>query len=557
MCIFAGEISYHDMRKYIKWIMAGVMLATFVLMYMLRYEHIIIYHEQHHLFRFCSEWIAETAHQYGFWHPWTQFIVQFGYWPWLGALIWSLMFVGVYLMTQSIIKRLTGLQDLIQLSAILPVWMFYQTIDVDSFPVNVVKAFAIVSAAWLAVVCFARFIPVKYRTWTRKREKKIDIKFKPKYADAKPQKRHEWVWLIVGAICFGGIVMFNNNRYYGPRTIEVNNKPKQLTREDVIKWRENERIMIAADQALRRRDWDKVLELSNQILRKGNNHLMAYFRSLALYHRGELTTRLFDLPQSFGEEALFFPWYADRNRAEYGGKVYEDMGALNSAIHWEFEALVGWGETATHLINLSKYYIETGKPKQAKKFIAPLEDTLFYDDVADYLEDCLEAGDVPDLRDATADVPENYVHFDNVNSIGTDAFFILCNDPSNKMALEYAVMSMLLGNNVGGFYYYLKRYYPDKQNLPRYFWEALCLMRMQLGTDGLAADGYVIPDEVDRDFRAFSAEQKKGQGANFSPAQKQTYWYYASKISKYAPSILIDEDPLGHVANAVPQIQPK
>ena len=102
------------MKKQVKWIMAGIMLVTFFLMYMLSFEHIIIYHEQHHLFRFSSEWIAESAHQYGFWHPWTEFIVQFGYWIWLGALIWSLMFVGVYLMSQSIIRRLTGLHDLIQ-----------------------------------------------------------------------------------------------------------------------------------------------------------------------------------------------------------------------------------------------------------------------------------------------------------------------------------------------------------------------------------------------------------------------------------------------------------
>ncbi len=545
------------MKKQIKWIMAGIMLVTFFLMYMLSFEHIIIYHEQHHLFRFSSEWIAESAHQYGFWHPWTEFIVQFGYWTWLGALIWSLMFVGVYLMSQSIIRRLTGLHDLIQLSAILPGWMFYETLDVDSFPVNVVKITVIIFAVWLAVISFSRFIPEKYRTWRRKAKPQPNIKFKPKYADVKPQKGKGWWWILVATACFGGIIIFWNNQYYGPRTIEVNKKPRHLTREDVVKWRENERLMITADQALRRRDWDEVLNLSNQILRKGNNHLMAYFRSLALYHRGELTTRLFDLPQTFGEEALFFPWYADRNRAEYGGIVYEDMGALNTAIHWEFEALVGWGETASHLINLSRYYIKTGKPKQAEKFIAPLEDTLFYDDVADQLEEYLEAGDVPDLHNATADIPDEIIHFDNVNNIGSDAFYLLYHDPTNKMALEYAVMSMLLGNNVGGFYYYLKRHYPDKQNLPRYFWEALCLMRMHLGNAGLAADGYVIPDEVDRDFRAFTAEQKKGQNAHFSPAQKQSYWYYASKISKYAPSILIDEDPLSHVSNATPLIQPK
>jgi hypothetical protein len=131
------------MKKYVKWIVAGVMFIAFTLMYMLKFEHIIIYHEQHHLFRFSWEWIVEMAHQYGFWHPWAVFVVQFGYWPLLAAMVWSAMFVIEYLMIQDVIKRLTGKLDLIQLSAILPTWMFFNTADIDHFPVVDVQIFVI------------------------------------------------------------------------------------------------------------------------------------------------------------------------------------------------------------------------------------------------------------------------------------------------------------------------------------------------------------------------------------------------------------------------------
>lgn len=496
------------------------MFVTFMVIYLTCYHHVIIFHEQHHLFIFDWGYIAEAQHQYGFWWPFMEFMVQFGYYPWLGAAMWSLLFVAAYLMSQSIIYRLTGLRDVLQISAILPCKMFFDTVDVDSMPIFAVKCFCWIFVIWIVALIASRFIK-----W----------KMKPIIPGSK--------WLIpVGIAIFGAIFYAFRSEYYAPRTIDgPNGKPRELSREAVEKWRANEKLMILADQAVRRRDWDEVLALTNKVLAQGNNHLMAYFRSLALYHRGELTTHLFDMPQKYSEEALFFPWEADRNRAEYGGMLYEQLGAINSAAHWEFEAMVGWGETAWHLINLSKYYVKLGKPKQADKFLRPLKKTLFYRGVAGEIEGNKKQGDVPELYNVYASVPDSIIHFDNVMHIREDAKNILLYAPDHRMAREYLLMSLLLTNNVGGFYKYLKTYWPKDEPLPPYFWQALCLVRMQKGEDGLRADGYEIPAEIDGQLKAFMSEMGKGQSAIYSPAQKQTYWYYATKVSKYAPSILIDD----------------
>lgn len=584
---FGAALFACRLRKHVKWIVAGVMFATFMWQYLMNYSYVITFHEQHHLFLFSKDYIAQAQHNNGYWWPWMEFIVQFGYYPWLGALVWSLMFVGVYLMTYSIIRHLTGLRDLIGISCILPCWMFFQTVDVDIIPVELPKVFVIIFCVWVPVFAFGRFIPKRFKCvdagknillsapfWCWALVGAFFLPFAFRMLGAGGHYAAELRFILLGAgmlgvltivpmldkespmrvwitrilvtlVALGGftaVFIFWQRDYYRPRSFESpGGKMLSLSREDVMRWRKNERQMIEADQALRRGDWDTVLKISNDVLSQGSNHLMFYFRSLALYHRGELTTRLFDIPQRFSNESLYFPWHADRNQAEYGAYVYEHMGALNSAIHWEFEAMVGWGETADHLRRLAAYYIEAGKPKIARKFIYPLKQSLFYRRDAERLEELLRRGDVPGIRDAVAHVPDSVHRWDAVDNIGLDAFFILKNDPGNRMALEYTLMSLLLTNHVGDFYQVMRKYWPKDEPLPRYFWEALCLMRMQTGAERLAEQGYVIPADVDLDFRAFLATQRNGQKAVFSPAQKQTYWYYAAKVSKYAPTILIDE----------------
>lgn len=502
------------MKKFENLIVAAVMFVVFMIMYMTLYRHVLIFHEQHHLFRFSWAYIAELVHQKGIWELPVEFMAQFGYMPWLAALLWSAVLVGVYLMTRSVIRRLTGLTDYLQVSAILPCWMFYRTVEIDQSFTPVVKAFFIVLAIWLLAVAFGRFIPK--RKW--------------------PQWKSPWRYL-AGPVLFFAI--FAGFYFYSYRAVDVtiNGKERHFTREQVKRQKDNERLMIKAIQAMRRQDWDEVIDLvDQQVATNTKNHLMTYFRGMALYQKGQMLDRLFDHPMYYGPNTLFFPWKADKNQAEYGGYVYEQLGALNSAIHWEFEALVGWGETAHHLINLSRYYIKTGKPGQAKKFIAPLHQTLFYRGVAEQLDKYLAEGDVPDLHDAMPRREQDYFRADNVLNIAGDCKYILHFDPDNEMAKQYLMTTLLLANNLGAFYRNLQEYYTGKP-LPRLYQEALCLVRLNYGSDRLAADGFKISPEVDAAFRAFMAEKTKDKFSHFTPAQKATYWYYVSFISPEGPNL--------------------
>lgn len=501
------------MKRYNSLIVGVVMFAVFMAMYLTEYRHIIIFHEQHHLFRFSADYIADLAHQQGGWMPAVAFMAQFGYYPWLAAMLWSLMFVGVYLMTRSAIRRLTGLRDYLQLSAILPCWMFFQTVNIDLSPAPAIKALAAVVAIWLLALAFGRFLPkVKAGSW-----------------EPKP-----WVNL-AGPLIFGAI--FLGFHYYSMRPLTFtlpDGRERTYSRAEVKVQKLNEKLMIKAAQAVGRADWDEVIDLADRQAATGaKNHLMSYFRAMALFHKGALLDHIFDLPQHHGPNSLFFPWKADKNRAEYGGYIYEQLGALNSAIHWEFEALVGWGENASHLINLSRYLIKAGRGEQARKFIAPLSQTLFYRSTARELYDWLEQGDVPGLRNALEGASQTPMRADNVLNLAGDCKYILLNDPDNRMAREYLMLTLLMANNLGTFYNNLLEYYPPEagEPLPRVFQEALCLVRLNYGSERLAADGYTVDPATDAAYRAFLAEKNKNKFTNFTPEQKRTYWYYLLYLS--------------------------
>lgn len=500
------------MKKYVRPLTASVMAVVLMVLYLTAYRHVIIFHEQHHLFVFTCDYAGHILHQKGLLWFLTEFVVQFGYWPWLGAAVWTLMIVGAYLMTQSIIRRLTGWRDMLQVSAIVPCWMFYKTLDMDVVPTAAVGAFLVVSGAWILALVAGHF---------RRPKKRGDAGGKA------------W-WLLTGPALFGVWMLFFSYRYYAPRTITMpSGQKRELTRQDIEAQRQAERLMIKADQAVRRRDWPEAQRLAEEALAGGRrNHLMSYFRSMALYHQGTLNEQFFDYPQMFGLRALFFPWKADRNQAEYGGYIYEQLGALNAAIHWEFEALTGWGETAQHLNNLAKFYIATGKPRQAEKFIYPLAHTLFYRKDAERLRGYIAGDTIEGLHNAFADTPASPGRWDSVDNLNADLVYLVSEDRDNRMAQQYLLLGLLLENNVGAFYENLKIIYPKGSSaLPAIYQQALCLYRLGHGAEQIAADGFEISAETEREMQVYLEEHRKGKMARFTPAQKRTYWYYIHFLS--------------------------
>ena len=152
-----------------------------------------------------------------------------------------------------------------------------------------------------------------------------------------------------------------------------------------------------------------------------------------------------------GVKALYFPWNSDSRESEYGHFLYEDLGYINEAQRWEFEAMVVWGETAPHLLNLARYNVVNKRPEVARRFINLLKQSLFYRKEAEQLEAVLHTGKVPGLRAPLADVKESPARFANVLNIGPELQYLCEKDSTNRMAFEYLMCDLLLSNQVVRF----------------------------------------------------------------------------------------------------------
>ncbi|MDE5900128.1 MAG: hypothetical protein K2H33_02085 [Muribaculaceae bacterium] len=489
------------MKPYLKYIVGAMLFAAFFCCYYFVAPHILYFQEQHHLFLWSADYWRNMAHLRGPLYPLMAFVVQFCYYPALGAAVWSLLLVLVYFMLQSVVYRLSGYRDLFQITTLVPVYLCSSMLTIDAYPMEPVRWFVWIFAIWaLAMIFGGRRLP-----WVRRR------------MESREPGRRCWAWLspLLAVVCLGaGYQAFVKERVAGPI-------------------HEAERTMIETEQSVRARRWADVLERTDAWAATGHkNHLMSYFRALALYHTGGLFDHLLDYPQTFGIRSLFFPWRGDKNQAEYGHYVYQDLGHINEAHRWVFEAMVGWGETAPLLNYMVEYNIAMGRPVVADKFLCKLEQSTFYGRRAEFLRGCLADGKVPGLRYAMEGVSPDPVRWNNVINIGGETKFILLKDPENEMARQYLLMSMLLVGNGDAAVRTLIEHYPVAENrvLPRLVQEALVMYRMSMGMDAINSLGYEISPEVENRFREYMVENAKGANARFNIGQRRSYWYYVQHI---------------------------
>lgn len=502
------------MKSYVKYIVAIVLFAALFCGFYFGAPHVLYFHEQHHLFRWSTDYLTHMAHLRGPAYLLFAFVVQFSYYPALGAAVWASVLTLTYLMLQSIIFRLTGFRDLLQISVLVPAYLFSKAIVIEQYPATPMVWFCWIFIIWVVSMLIGRFLP-----WTRKKAK--DTPENAESATETPEKKKSKtpsvaIWSPVLALIF----MFIGYKAWDEA---------QLT-GDI---HESERVMLETEKAVREKNWPEVVERTNAWVATGRkNHLMSYFRSLGLYHTGQLYDHLFDYPQTFGIRALFFPWLGDKNQAEYGHYVFQDLGQLNEAHRWVFEAMVGWYETAPLLSHLAEYNIMMHRPAVADKFIIPLEQSTFYRDRARRLREYLAEGIVPGMHYAMEGVDPEPARWTNVINIGGETSFIMLKDPDNEMARQYLILSMMLAGNRDAVLRSLTTCFPPETNpeLPRVVQEALILYRKTMGRDFISELGYKVSEQNEQRFRDYMKEAAKGKNARFTPDQRRSYWYYFQNV---------------------------
>lgn len=471
------------MRRFLHYLLAIVLFGVFFASYSDLLSHVLYYNEQHQLFLYTADYYHSQTLT-----GWlTAFVVQFFHYPLLGAAVMSALLTAIYLMTWRIFTALSRREDILCLSLIpsLALWVWTAGL---SHTLSVV--------VWAFIVLVMLFVPscllAKGKT----------IKQFP-LAD----------WKYAVAVVVSVAVISLASGYSFLRSFSM-----------------SEFRMIKAQQAIDRHDWDDALHHTERYLdnQKQPNPLIFYFHNIALYNKGELLNRLFDYQLVVGINALYFPWQSRTRETEYGHYLLEQLGCINDAQHWEFEAMVVWGETAPRLINLARYNIINHRKAIARKYIARLRQSLFYKDEADRLEACVESGQIEGLRAFSTNEPEK-ANFVNILNIGPNLQYVLSQDPRNRMAYEYLMCDLLLSNNLSRFVENLQLAAGFYKQMPRIFDEALLVY--QLG--GNDTKDLQPSDDTKSRFQQYAQIAQSGNMAALQAEFGNTYWFYLNCVSPY------------------------
>lgn len=472
----------------------ALLAIGYYLVFTSKLSHIITYHGQHHLFLYTTDYLNQQLQSAGILSYLTDFLVQFFHHLYLGSGLLAGLMASVYLLCHDAVRKLFGWQDRIHLSILPSLLLFFYTMKADHSLMPVVATFVALCALHLVLWLFRRYLPL----------------FPVGNLRPTAGKRSLFISFVVLLIYAGCAAWYFVENY------------------DV-----DERRMLKAEQHARAKNWDKVLGYTYAYLNNGKmNQLITYFHHLAHYHRGDLLYRLFEYPQHLGVKALYIPWSTNKNETEHGHFLYEALGHINEAHRWEFEAMVAWGETAPHLLNLVRYNMAMHRPKVAQRFVNKLKQSLFYRKEALQLESMINKGEVTGLHHALGGVENTTEHFTNPVHLVQELKYLCDRDPKNKMAFEYLMSALLLSNDISGFVNNLHRIqHFDYPSLPPAFEEALLVHKLKVGEEAFSKTGFTVSQATETRFNRYFQLTQNNQLRALQQEFGRTYWFYLNHIS--------------------------
>lgn len=266
----------------------------------------------------------------------------------------------------------------------------------------------------------------------------------------------------------------------------------------------NNELFLNMDAQYHKGAWEKVLTLSGKY--KGQNQLVMYLTNLALYKNGSLSSALFRYDQS-GTKGLWLAWERNETAPFFGGEVYYHLGYTNEAFRWAFEAMEVKGLNPRSLKRLVTTSIINRNYKLAGKFLAYLDQTLLYRNWArDYkqlIADTTQIKQWPELLEKQRMLMStDFIAVNNASNIGLDK--LLENHPENRMAFEYMMASFLLRKDLDAFAANIYRLRDlGYEKIPLHYEEALVLYTGLSGKN-VIPEGFMISSATRERFHDYA-----------------------------------------------------
>lgn len=453
----------------------GVFLFWYV-----AYPHALSYQEQYQLFLWTGDYFLERMSVPGGFADWLgEFIVQFYYVEWLGALLLALLFVFL----QRLMARLLpeGAWCLLSLTPVLLLlWLMGDVNVLLSLPVAIVLALALACwrlskpLSWMDAI----ILPIAYwligpAVWIYVVVRVIQLGWK-----------HLWTagWLLaVQLMAYAWLlpqwplqqVMTGMNYYriplHYPQWSGYNKEMYELIRMDYL---------------VRNERWDEIVK------RAGEYQVKTPFWSncvnLALSQKRLLADRMFDFYQS-GEDALIMPRIRDLTSMLPSAEAFWRLGMVNSAQRYMFdtqESILNARKSGRCTKRIAECMIVNGHYKTAAKQLNLLKKSLFYRSWADSIELQIRNNQIDEhpvygkLRKLRYNDNFLYSYEEMDKMLG---LLFLRNQDMNKMALDYFLAQMLLKGNLQGFQQYigLAQQYGGYRQMPLGYQDVVRCIQMQ------------------------------------------------------------------------------
>lgn len=481
-------------QPYLLPMVLGVVLFLF---WAVAYPHALSYQEQYQLFLWTSDYFCERLSVAGGLADYLgEFITQFYYIPWLGALLLALLFVAlqqlVGLLVRSSDNAKTGLSSLVSfIPPLLLLWHMGDESVLLSYPVALILALLATllmgrKRVWFDLIV----IPLLYWligpvAWLYVALRVMALGWK-----------QAWLLLYMALVVFvanqwlliqwpAKMVVWGLNYYRIPLMVPL----LQVLIPVVIvllvavgKWgvhlRPASRIatvvalvllaffavdkgfdkdkyeLIRQDYLIRNERWQDIIDRAGQYTVK--TPFWSQSVNLALAMQRQLAERQFDFFQS-GEDALFMPRVRDLTSMLPTSEAFWRLGMVNSAQRYAFdtqESILNQRKSGRLTKRIAECMIVNGHYDVAAKQLDLLKKSLFYRNWAKDAESCLNN----DAKVSTHPVWGKQRRFRYKDSflysqaeLDKMMGLLFVNNPDNKMALDYYMGQLLIKGDMQGF----------------------------------------------------------------------------------------------------------
>ena len=562
-------------RKYDSLLFPGVFAVAVFLFFWLAYPYHVYNQEQFQLFQFSWRYLAETLAVPGGLADWCgRFLTQFFYFSAAGSLILTLLLTGIQLSTASLAKNLSPAGY--ALTFIPPVLLLLFFCDADAMPATLVaillsllcalavirirpsllrNIIAVVATALLYFLLgpLSVLFIVAYLVHERKvlpgilmvavfalsvvcLHKTMGFPYYRLLYGINYYRFHHhmpaWPWIAAAAEalvlvlaplfkCQGkawtGIVAFLAVLAFGALGV-------------VLSYDAEKETYLKYDFLTRRFQWNAILAEA----RKENPQKPYEMASvnLALVKTGN-ARRMFDFYQN-GTDGLLPEYANDFMHPLIPSEVYFQLGMVNASQRYTFEAqelIPDFQKSVRAYKRLAETNLVNGNYPVAEKYLKVLEKTLFYRGWA-------RSKMAMSGNSAAIDADPGYGYLRTVRLHDHDFLFnrqamesmlayLVEENPSNHMALEYLLAWDLLDKNLKGFVNFCPfEGYPG--GVPRCYQEAFLL---DLADTTQSLDLSNVPAFIDRDvaasFLRFMSDRSSGTpDQTLARKYGNTYWYY-------------------------------